>query len=54
MDLLIALALILSLLSMVVFSLWNIEEELIGPPPRWMRNDCEDEDHSRMSLRNRS
>ena len=50
----IALTLILGLLLMVAFRLWNIDEELLGSPPRWMRNDCEDEDHVRISPRNRT
>jgi hypothetical protein len=44
MDVLITLALILSLLSTAVVGLLYIEEELLRRPTQWMPNDCEDDD----------
>jgi hypothetical protein len=43
MDILLAMALILGFLSIAVFGLWSIAEELLRHPAPWIRNDCDDE-----------
>jgi hypothetical protein len=44
MHVLITLAPILGLLVIAALGLSNVERELLRPPPRSLRNDCEDEE----------